>query len=230
MCIHGKLLWTLPGDVGMCIRAYTCNTNNHMPETGGTRAFPDVFNAMHCNLLPLSGVNHPLAALMQLAMIKNKMSKDPSGSAFKMQRNLHNQIHDWSNDADLSISCLPHFMDEINKDVYAILAKENRYAFTLNCQVQELCCKLCITACAKASLSNSSKVQFAGKKIEKAILDLSSGAKITEFADFHNALQLIFTNHLPTAEERKAAEKADSPATLGKRARVETTQDLAPSK
>jgi len=200
------------------------------PETGGTSVFPDIFNAMHGDLLLRPGVNHPLAALMQIIMIRNKMSKDPSGSAFEMQRNLHNQIHDWANGEDLSIFRLPHIMDDINKSVYAILAKENRYAFTLNGQVQELCCELCITACAKASLSNSSKVQFAGKKIEKAILDLSSGAKITEFADFHNALQLIFTNHLPTAEERKAAEKADSPATLGKRARVETMQDLAPSK
>ena len=53
------------------------------PE-GGLSVFPDAFNATHGDLLSAGGGYHPLAALMAISLIKDKVHKDPSGSAYEM--------------------------------------------------------------------------------------------------------------------------------------------------
>ncbi len=69
-------------------------------------------------------------------------------------------------------------------------------------------------ACHKAFTSGNPHLQFATEKIKKAALDVSETLQ-AEFADFRSTMDQILTSHLPTAEERLAAEE-DSWTTLGK--------------
>jgi hypothetical protein len=81
--------------------------------------FPDVFNPTHGNLVLVAGSKekHPLAALMALALIRNKVQKDPSGSAYEMTQQLHAYIMDQPN----GLYQLHAFLDETMHRFYAII-------------------------------------------------------------------------------------------------------------
>ncbi len=117
---------------------------------GGFSVFPDAFNATHGDLFSAGGSYHPLATLMAISLIKDKVHKDPSGSAYEMTQQLYTYILERPSTADLSLFQLPAILDEILHKFYSIVTKDQDWRLTLNCNVQDKVCQLFVTACHKA--------------------------------------------------------------------------------
>ena len=192
------------------------------PE-GSISVFPDAFAATHGDLVLVGGGYQPLAALMVISLIKDKVHKDPSGSAYEMTQQLHSYISGTPKSADFSIFQLPNILDETMRKYYAIVTKDRDSKPTLNRDVQDKICQVFVNACNKATSSDNACLQFAAERIKKAALDVPLHP---EFADFRSTMDLILTTHLPTAEERRIAEE-DSEPTLGKRKRVDSSEATA---
>ena len=99
---------------------------------------------MHGDLVLVAGSTEkqPLTALMTLALIRNKVHKDPSGSAYEMTQQLHAYIMDQPNHSDFGLYQLHAFLDETMRRFYAIIIKYCNTKPTLNRDVQDKVCQV----------------------------------------------------------------------------------------
>ena len=167
---------------------------------------PGAFTTMYTDLFDNSfWRGHPLRVLAILAMLKNKMAQDLTGSAIEMLQHLLNGIETMAANPTIKIHDLGVWLDSVKNQYDIIVAKNAQITWSANNQIQSKLYDLFPVLCRLAKTSADYRLINGVTKLEAYFLheDSADQGDRRSFEEFHHRTIVALQRFLPGAPSQK---------------------------